>query len=180
MTRAEELQPRHDGRVSPLEYRGELPVVSHTGIGGLTLGGGMGWLARRLGLSCDNVVAYELITAHGDRLRVDEAGDPELFWGLRGGGGNFGVVSEFEFRLHPVASRAHVVEPFASGMYVNAMSDEGATGVARAYPPAKLARLRALKTAYDPDNVFHLNLEFPRFAGHDWAFGVFLGVDHGG
>jgi FAD/FMN-containing dehydrogenase len=323
--------------------------VSHTGVGGLTLGGGMGWLARGLGLSCDNVASFELITAEGERLRVDEAGEPELFWGLRGGGGNFGVVSEFEFRLHPVARQAHVVElffgiedaapvlrgwrdlnaiapraatftawvgesqspvlppewhdrpvasvgfvwagepelerqllpalralgrpvaerveelsylelqrmddtleghalrrywkgqyfrslpdeaidafllrgtadgygerlpaaslqayggaiadvpdtdsafsqrdamfefvaaarwadaaedeeriaaarryaaslePFASGMYVNAMSDEGATGVARAYPPAKLARLRALKAAYDPDNVFHLN-----------------------
>src|SRR5215218_5988726 len=323
--------------------------VSHTGVGGLTLGGGMGWLARRLGLSCDNVESYELITAEGERLHVDEAGNPELFWGLRGGGGNFGVVSEFEFRLHPVASRAHVVElffgiedaapvlrgwrdlnaiapraatftawvgqlqspvlppqwrdrpvasvgfvwagepelegqllpalralgrpvaervqelsyldlqrmddtleghalrrywkghyfrslpdeaidafllrgtpdgygerlpaaslqayggaiaevpddnsafsqrdamfefvasarwsdaaedgermsaarryaaslePFATGMYVNSMSDEGAAGVARAYSPAKLARLRALKAAYDPDNVFHLN-----------------------
>ena len=323
--------------------------VSHTGVGGLTLGGGMGWLARRFGLSCDNVESFELITADGRRLRVDETGNPDLFWGLRGGGGNFGVVTEFEFRLHPVASRAHVVdlffgvedaaaamrgwrdlseiapraatftawvgesqspvlplawhdrpvasvgcvwagspemdldllaalralgrpiaervlelsylelqtmddtleghalrrywkghyfrslpdeaidafllrgtrdgsgaglpyaslqsfggaiadvpdadsafsqrdamfefitsarwsdaaedeermaaarryaaslEPFASGVYVNAVSDEGATGVARAYRPAKLARLRALKTAYDPDNVFHLN-----------------------
>ena len=304
---------------------------------------------RRLGLSCDNVASYELITAEGDRLRVDASSDPELFWGLRGGGGNFGVVTEFEFRLHPVAAQAHLVElffaiedaapvlrgwrdlnatapraatftawvgqsqspllppewrdrpvasvgfvwagepeldrellpalralgrplaerveelsylelqrmddtleghalrrywkghyfrslpdeaidafllrgtpdgygerlpaaslqayggaiadvpdadsafsqrdamfefvsaarwsdaaeddermaaarryaaslePFASGMYVNAMSDEGARGVARAYPPAKLARLRALKTAYDPGNVFHLN-----------------------
>jgi FAD/FMN-containing dehydrogenase len=327
--------------------------VSHTGVGGLTLGGGMGWLARRLGLTCDNVAAYELVTAEGEQLRVDEHSHPELFWGLRGGGGNFGVVTEFEFRLHPVAHRAHVVElfhpvedaapvlrgwrdlntiaprsatftawvgesqspvlppewrgrpvatvgfvwagepepdqqllpalralgrpvgervqelsylelqrmddtleghalrrywkghyfralpdgaldafllrgtadghgerlpaaslqayggaiaevpdadsafsqrdaafefvasarwsdaaedeeqmaaarryaaalePFASGMYVNAMSDEGAGGVVRAYPPEKLARLRALKTAYDPANVFHLNQNIP-------------------
>ncbi len=327
--------------------------VSHTGVGGLTLGGGMGWLARQHGLTSDNVTAYELVTADGDRLRVDDTDNPELFWGLRGGGGNFGVVSEFEFRLHPVARRAHVVElffaiedaapvlrgwrdlnaiapraatftawvgesqspllppqwrdrpvagvgfvwageaeldarllpalralgrpvaerveelsylelqriddtleghalrrywkghyfrslpdeaieafllrgtadgsgdllpsaslqsyggaiadvpdadsafsqrdaafefvasarwsdpaedeermaaarcyaaslePFATGMYVNAMSDEGATGVARAYPPEKLARLRALKAAFDPDNVFHLNQNIP-------------------
>jgi FAD/FMN-containing dehydrogenase len=315
--------------------------VSHTGVGGLTLGGGMGWLARQHGLSCDNVESFELVTAAGERILVDEAGEPDLFWGLRGGGGNLGIVTEFEFRLHPVARSAHVVElffeiedapavmrgwrdlnaiapraatftawvgdspegrpvasvgfvwagepelerqllpalralgspirerieelsyvdlqrmddtleghalrrywkghyfrslpddaidafllrgtpdghgsrlpaaslqayggaiadvpdadsafsqrdamfefvaavrwtdagedeermanarryaatlePFATGMYVNAMSDEGAVGVARAYSPAKLARLRALKGAYDPDNVFHLN-----------------------
>jgi FAD/FMN-containing dehydrogenase len=323
--------------------------VSHTGVGGLTLGGGMGWLARQHGLSCDNVESFELVTAAGERIRVDEAGEPELFWGLRGGGGNLGVVTEFEFRLQSVARQAHVVElffgiedaapvmrrwrdlnaiapraatftawvgesqspllppewhgrpvanvgfvwagepelerqllpalralgrpiaerieelsyldlqrmddtleghalrrywkgnyfrslpdeaidafllrgtpdghgerlpaaslqayggaiadvpdadsafsqrdamfefvaaarwsdaaedeermsaarryaaslePFATGMYVNAMSDEGAVGVARAYPPAKLARLRALKATYDPENVFHLN-----------------------
>ena len=319
--------------------------ISHTGVGGLTLGGGMGWLARRHGLSCDNVASYELVTADGERLHVDEASEPELFWGLRGGGGNFGVVTDFEFRLHPVAAQAQVVElffgvedaapvmrgwrelsaaapraatftawvgdspegrpmagvgyvwagvpdpdprllrelralgtpvaerveelsyldlqrmddtleghalrrywkghyfrslsdeaidafllrgtpdghgeglpaaslqayggaiadvpdadsafsqrdaafefvaaarwsdpaedqqrigaarryaatlePFATGMYVNAMSDEGAVGVARAYPPGKLARLRALKHAYDPQNVFRLNQNIP-------------------
>ncbi|MDI3326004.1 FAD-binding oxidoreductase [Pontibacterium granulatum] len=77
-------------------------INSTTGVGGLTLGGGFGWLSRSLGLSVDNLVAAEVVTAQGERLRCDAENHSDLFWAIRGGGGNFGIVTSFEFNAHPV------------------------------------------------------------------------------
>jgi len=92
-----------------------LGINSTTGVAGLTLGGGFGWLTRKHGLTVDNLVAADLVTADGERLRVSEDEHADLFWAIRGGGGNFGVVTQLVFKLHPVGPQVLcglVVYPF--------------------------------------------------------------------
>ncbi len=122
-------------------------TVGHVGIGGLTLGGGFGYLMRRHGLTVDNLRAVDLVTAEGERLHVDAESEPELFWGLRGGGGNFGIATAFEYDLHPVGpivlggpiywplDQAPQVLRFLREFAVNAPDELGVMIVAHRAPP---------------------------------------------
>ena len=96
-------------------------INSTTGISGLTLGGGFGWLTRKYGMTIDNLVSAEMVTVEGNKLRLSESENADLFWAIRGGGGNFGVVTEYEFRLHPVGPQilaGLIVFPFAQAKQV--------------------------------------------------------------
>src|SRR6266542_4350043 len=95
-------------------------INSTTGIAGLTLGGGFGWLTRKYGMTIDNLISVDVITAEGKKIRASENDNPDLFWAIRGGGGNFGVVTQFEFQLFPVGPEVVVLPIFYSGAVAEA------------------------------------------------------------
>ena len=125
-------------------------IVTHTGVAGLTLGGGFGWLSRRFGLVSDNLVAAEVLLASGERVRASQQDHPDLFWAIRGGGGNFGIVTEFEFQLHNAGTQLAGPAPAAcsSGLPRSAHPGPGQAGgtalpsvhACRFTPPEVVAR----------------------------------------
>jgi FAD/FMN-containing dehydrogenase len=125
-------------------------VVSTTGIAGLTLGGGLGWLHGKHGLSCDNLLSADLVTADGKLLTASRELHPDLFWGLRGGGGNFGVVTSFEYALHPVDSvlAGMVVHPMAKAKEMLCFYREFCRGC-----PDEMVAAAAMMTSADGDPI---------------------------
>ena len=123
-------------------------AISHTGIGGLTLGGGLGWLAGKYGLACDNLVSVDLVTADGTMVTATATDNPELFWGLRGGGGNFGIVTSFVYRLHAVGPllAGPVFYPFATAREALALYRDFAMSI-----PDEVNTVAALMNSPDGD-----------------------------
>ena len=127
-----------DAATQPYGLAAPAGLVSDTGVAGLTLGGGIGWLRRKYGLSCDNLMAAELVTADGRMVRASLDENPDLLWALRGGGGNFGVVTTFEFRLQPVGPEV----AYALVLYDGAETAQALRALARRSATACRARSR--------------------------------------
>lgn len=125
-------------------------LVSTTGVAGLTLGGGIGWLTRAHGLACDNLLAVELVTAAGEVVRAAADANPDLFWAVRGGGGNFGVVTSFEFELHPVGdlTAAFLIWPYAEATSVAACYRDWVPSL-----PDELTTMLVFLTGPDMDEI---------------------------
>ena len=132
-----------------------LGVVSVTGIAGLTLGGGLGWLNGKHGLACDNLISADVVTADGRLLRVTEEENEDLFWGIRGGGGNFGVVTSFGYRLHPVSTvlAGGLSYPLAKAHEVPRFYHEFASGC-----PDELSTTASLGVTPDGDGVIGVSV----------------------
>jgi hypothetical protein len=128
-------------------------VVSKTGIAGLTLGGGVGWLVRKYGLTCDNVLSCEVVTAEGAIVTADAETNADLFWGLRGGGGNFGIVTSFLFQAHPVAVMACYCGDLAEGERVLEPLRTFGSPLLDAIQPMPFPIMQGLANEASPDNV---------------------------
>ncbi len=121
-------------------------VISTTGVAGLTLGGGVGWLMSRFGMAVDNLTSVELVTAEGDVVQVSADAEPELFWGLRGGGGNFGIAASLEFEAHPLDT---ILGGIVAYPLSEALAGFAAYQEATADPPDELEAMFALVHAPD-------------------------------
>ncbi|MFL5673283.1 MAG: FAD-binding oxidoreductase [Chloroflexota bacterium] len=140
-------------------------VVSATGVGGLTLGGGVGWLTRAHGLTVDNLLAVDLVTATGETVRANATENPDLFWGVRGGDGNFGVVSSFTFQAHPLGPEVY------AGTFVTRADDweEALHGLDAWVRMGVPDAMTVISTFMTPPGAFELGEHPVMLTGFAWA-----------